>query len=116
MSVRAVLFVLFALAASAQSLRCDLAGYKPLPGLTTEIAGADLRVAWSGESNRNLRAVFAIRDAHPIVRELAIQGPSGWITLARDLTPEFDVVSGRRRVSNQQLNPLKALNIPMTPE
>ena len=103
--------------AQAQSLRCDLGSYKLQEGLKAEVAGADLRVTWSGERGAELRAVFTIRDAQPLVRELAVRrGASNWSVLARDLTPEFDVVSGRRRVSNQQLNPLKALNVAMTPE
>jgi hypothetical protein len=105
------------LVAQAQGLRCDLRSYKPQEGLKAEVAGADLRVTWSGERGTELRAVFTIRDAQPLVRELAVRREAGnWAVLARDLTPEFDVVSGRRRVSNQQLNPLKALNVAMTPE
>jgi len=80
----------------------------------------DLR--WQGEHGMELRAAFAIRDGQPLIRELAIQKPGAtqseksWTVLARDLTPEFEVVSGKRRVSQQQLNPLQALKIAITPE
>ena len=105
------------LGAQAQSLRCDLQSYKPQEGLKAEVAGAELRVTWSGERGTELRAVFTLRDSQPLVRELAVRrGVGHWVVLARDLTPEFEVVSGRRRVSSQQLNPLKALNVAMTPE
>src|SRR5450631_1070492 len=72
---------------------------------------------WQGERGAELRATFAIRDGQPVIRELAIQKAGGnWTVLARDLTPEFEVVSGKRRVSQQQLNPLQALKVAITPE
>ncbi len=37
-------------------------------------------------------------------------------SIARNLSPEFEVVSGQRRISEQQLAPLRALSIAITPE
>jgi hypothetical protein len=74
--------------------------------------------AWNGESGQQLRASFTIRDGNPIIVELAArQNPSTpWIVLGHDLAPEYDVVSGRRRLSEQQMAPLRNLNIKLTPE
>jgi hypothetical protein len=109
--------MLAALAASAQSLNCDLREYRPLDGLRASIANNELALTWQGERGEELRAAFAIRGGQPMIRELAIhKAGAAWSTLARDLTPEFDVVSGRRRLSEQQMAPLRALGIKLTPE
>jgi hypothetical protein len=102
---------------AAQSANCDLSSYKSLDGIKAENSANGLIVTWSGERGAELRAIFAIRDNRPIVRELAARAAGGsWAVLGRDLVPEFDVVSGRRRVSQQQLSPLQALKVEMTPE
>ena len=113
----AILLLLAALAASAQTLNCDLREYHQADGLRAAMANNELQLTWQGERGEELRAAFAIRDAQPTIRELAIHRPgAAWSTLARDLTPEFDVVSGRRRLSEQQMAPLRALGIQLTPE
>ncbi len=43
--------------------------------------------------------------------------PDGtWAVLGSDLTPEFEVTSGRRRISEQQLAPMRQLGLKLTPE
>jgi len=104
-------------AAQCQNLNCDLREYKPVDGLTAQVAAGGLQVRWEGERGNELRADFAIRDAQPIVHGLAIRsGQGNWRNLASDLTPEFDVTTGRRRISEQQLNPLRGLKLRLTPE
>jgi hypothetical protein len=74
-------------------------------------------VTWQGERAQTLRAAFVVVAGQPLVRELAAR-PNGrsWVVLATDLIPEFEVVSGRRRISEQQLEPLRALKVNLTPE
>ena len=36
--------------------------------------------------------------------------------LGRNLTPEFEITSGVRRLSEQQIAPLRELNVKLTPE
>ena len=49
------------------------------------------------------------------MRELAIRRAEGvWTTLATNVTPEFRVTSGVRRISNQQLAPLRGLGVKLT--
>src|SRR6202158_3427671 len=105
-------------AAQCQSLNCDLREYKPVDGLTAQVAAGTLQVTWEGERGQELRAEFTIRDAQPMVHALAIRssGQGDWRNLASDLTPEFDVTSGRRRMSEQQLKPLRDLKLRLTPE
>ena len=102
--------------AAGQQLNCDLSGYKPQPGLTAQLRGGALELAWQGERQNQLRAAFTIRGGQPIVQELAVRRSGGrWILLGRDLTPEFELTSGVRRLSTQQVAPLKELGIELTP-
>ena len=101
----------------AQSLNCDMREYRPVEGLKATASATGLEVTWDGERTQQLRAEFGIRNGQPTVLELAVRnGPRRWIMLAHDLTPEFDVTSGRRRMSEQQLEPLRQLKARITPD
>jgi hypothetical protein len=96
---------------------CDLKDYKPLDGLTASMDGDLLTVSWQGAQDQQLRAEFTIREGQPVVHQLAARkGQGNWIVLGKDLSPEFQVTSGVRRLSEQQAGPLRALNIAITPE
>ena len=103
-------------AALAQT--CDFQDYQPADGLKAEMqAGGAVAFSWQGEREQQLRAQFQIRDGQPMVRELAVsKGQGNWIVLGRDLSPEFEVTSGMRRMSEQQAEPLRALKIALTPD
>ncbi len=118
LSIRLSLALVLTLAAGlADPLSCDLSAYKEAPGLKAEVTGDLLRFTWQGERGEQLRADFTIRGGQPMVRELAARKGSGsWIVLGRDLTPEFQVTSGVRRLSEQQMQPLRELKIQFTPE
>ncbi len=113
-------FLLVALtvgAAMGQSLNCDLHEYKPLDGLKAEIRNGVLELSWQGARSQELRAAFAIRDGQPTIAELAARKAAGpWINLGKNLTPEFEVTSGKRRLSEQQMAPLRKLGIQFTPD
>src|SRR5262249_58830709 len=57
-------------------------------------------------------AAFTLRNGQPVISELGIRNT----VLARNLSPEFEVTSGVRRLSEQQMAPLRALGIALTPE
>ena len=100
----------------AQSLHCNLQGYKAIDGAKAEATGSSLTLTWQGEGGQQLRAQFTLRDGQPVVEELAArQGTGGWIVLGKNLTPDFQVTTGRRRISGAQRNQLKKLNLD-TPE
>ncbi len=102
--------VVFAVSLPLSAVNCDLSAYKASPGLTAVHAGADLRVVWAGASGEELRASFGVDERTPRVRELAARKAGGaWVTLGRDLLPEFRVTAGLRRISRQQLQPLELL-------
>jgi hypothetical protein len=112
---RALLPLAFCLSASAQV--CDFKDYKPTDGLKAEMSSGVIEINWQGYSDQQLQARFAVRSGQPTILELAARKGSGnWIVLGRDLTPEFEVTSGVRRMSEQQAAPLRALHIQVTPE
>ena len=101
----------------ADPIRCDLSAYQAQPGLTATVADDILTITWEGDRDNVLRLRLVIDKGVPTIRALAIQ-PSGgaWRTVATDMTPVFRVVSGVRRVTQQQTEPLERLGVPLTAE
>lgn len=94
------------------SPNCNLREYTPQQGLNAVTAPGELVVTWQGEHNEPLRASFSIRDGAPMIHQLAVRK----VVLATDLTPEYWVTSGKRRLSEQQMAPLRKLRIALTPD
>lgn len=95
---------------AAQSMNCDLAAYKEQPGLRAGVLGDVLRVEWRGAGDTQLRAAYRVVNGEPVIAELAVRKPGGaWAVLGRDLKPEFQVTAGKRRITEQQLSPLRRL-------
>lgn len=101
----------------ANAISCDVKDYKTGIGPVAKVEGDLVTVTW-GQPGGTARASFVIQNGQPLIRELAVRAKDGtWRTLARDLTPEFEVTSGIRRISNQQLAPLiQELHKEITPE
>ena len=100
----------------AQNANCDLHNYKPQEGLKAVANDGVLELAWDGRKGEQLRASFTIREGHPTVSELAARKSGKWIILGRNLTPEYQVTTGHRRLSEQQMAPLRKLGVQFTPE
>jgi hypothetical protein len=102
---------------AASPLACDLAEYKSAAGLTAAVAQDQLVVNWRGERGTELRARYAIADGQPMIRDLAVRKAGAtWATLGEDLKPEYRVVTGVRRMSTQQADPLRAAGVELTPD
>ena len=99
----------------AGSVNCSVSQYKASQGLTAAVEQDSLLVSWSGQNGADLRARYAIDDGQPVVRELSVRKAGGqWTTLGRNLTPEYHVVSGVRRMADDQANPLRAAGVELT--
>jgi hypothetical protein len=97
--VRGSIIFLAISAAPALAVNCDLREYKVQAGLTAELVEDTLRVGWQGEREQELRAIFGIRAAQPVIVELAAKKSGGnWTVLGQNLQPEFEVTSARRRI------------------
>src|SRR5258708_12750780 len=101
----------------ADSLHCNLSQYKASQGLTATVEQDWLLVSWTGQNGTDLRARYAVDGGQPVIRELAVKKTGGaWTTLGKNLTPEYHVVTGIRRMADDQANPLKAAGIELTEE
>src|SRR6185437_9391109 len=97
--------------AAAQTVKCDMSGYKSSDGLRAEAIPGGVAFTWSGERGQQLRAAFALRDGQPIVTELAARkGTGAWVALGKNLEPEFQVTTGRRRMSKTEKDILVRLH------
>lgn len=104
-------------ATAPDPLRCDLSGYRAAPGLAAAVAADALTLTWDGTGDDELRLGLTIEAGVPTLHELAVRMKAGaWSVIAANLKPEYRVVSGLRRVTEQQLQPLEALGVAITPE
>jgi hypothetical protein len=118
MKSRHLLFtmVVFPVFAVAQNLKCDLGGYKPVDGVKAEVKGGSVALSWNGENGEQLVAEFALRNGQPVVVQLAARKAGGaWTVLGKDLTPDFEVSTGKRRISTTQTGMMSKLKTD-TPE
>ena len=99
------------------SLNCDLGGYRSQSGLTATVAESQLVVTWKGARDAELRARYGIDNGQLLVRDLAVRkGTAAWATLGENLKPEYRVVTGVRRMSTQQADPLRQAGVELTPD
>ena len=99
----------------ASPLVCDLTAYAPIGGITAHVLGDVLLVQWPGAEDERLRLGLSIVNGTPIIDELAIRDESQtWVTIATDAKIEFKITEGLRRISNQQLSPLRNLGVELT--
>jgi hypothetical protein len=102
--------------ALADPLTCNLSGYKAQSGLTAAVSDNTLALTWEGEKSEEVRMRLSVESGTPTIKEIAVRGKGGqWTTLASNVTPEYRVVSGLRRATDQQLKPLQDLKVPITP-
>ena len=117
---RACLTLALALVAAAASaappLDCDLSDYERQPGLTADLEGEALTVTWDGDRGGQVRLRFGLEDGTPVL-DMALRPDGGaWRTFARGVRPEVRVVSGVRRATQQQTEPLEELGVALTAE
>jgi hypothetical protein len=104
-------FVLCGSSVAAQNMSCNLQDWKGIAGVTVSANRDNVEVSWPSEQGQQNRARFAVRDGQPVVAELAARKPGGtWIVLGKDLAPDFQVTTGRRRISTTELDILKKLH------
>ena len=109
--------VLAAAIVSADPLTCNLTGYKSTAGLTAALADNVLTVTWDGDRNQEVRLRFAVDRGTPTIQELAVRKKGGqWTILATNAIADYRIVSGVRRMSNQQMSPLRGLGVDLTSE
>ncbi len=120
LAVAAVLGI--AAAAQADPLKCDIRsaagpGAPEVSGLEATQGRDVLTLAWNGDARQQVRLRLEVRSSVPTIRELSVRSAAGrWHIVAANVTPEFRIATGLRRISNQQLQPLRALGVELTSE
>jgi hypothetical protein len=104
-------------AAQTSPLTCDLSGYARRPDANARLADGVLALEWAGTADERVSLRLALRAGAPIIDELALlpRGSTEWVTIGEDLGFELRIVEGLRRISNQQLAPLRELTVELTP-
>jgi hypothetical protein len=116
MFLAAIVALSAASSAAADSLTCDLSGYTATAGLNAALEQDMLVVTWTGDPGTELRVQYGINAGQPLIRDLSVRKRGGaWATLGQNLVPEYYVVSGVRRMTTQQGQPLRDLGIDITP-
>jgi len=99
---------LLAARASADPLTCNLSAYAASPGLAATCTTTEVTLTWTGQKTDQLRMRLAINGGTPTIADLAIRKPGGaWTSVASNLTPEYRVVSGWRRLDQEAYPELK---------
>lgn len=99
----------------AGDLHYDLTEYSEQPKIKAVVSGDFLDVTWEGREKTQLRLQLTIEQGAPVLKELAVRSDGhNWRTICNDVTPEYRVVSGVRRVTQQQTEPLVEMGIPLT--
>ena len=101
----------------ADQVSCNMSAYKAQAGLTAAADGSSLIVTWNGEGDQEVRLRLVVNGGTPTLEEIALRrGTGDWSPLAINVTPDYSVVTGLRRMSSQQLEPLYGLGVKMTQE
>jgi len=109
-----VLFVQFNFAAITN---WDLSRYEAQEGLTAELDEGSLKVQWEMGEGCEGKLRFAVEQGIPVIKELALKSANeDWMNVATELRPEFTVVSGIRRATLQQMEPLADMGVEITDE
>src|SRR5262245_62639147 len=116
-AIAMVLLAVSTAAASAQVLQCNLSGFTPTTGIAASMTPDTLTVTWDGDQGQEARLRFGIVNGTPTIRDVAVRTKNGaWKIAGSNMTPDFRVVAGLRRVTEQQLQPLRGLKVDITPE
>ncbi len=104
--------------AAQSALSCDLSGYTRRADMTARLSGPVLAIEWAGTGNERVSVRLGIRGGAPYIAELALRSGSSreWSPVVSDVGFEFRIVEGLRRISNQQLAPLRGLGVDLTQE
>jgi hypothetical protein len=103
--------------AQSPGIACRVDGFNPSADFELNQESDALTLSWSGAEEERLRLSLAIVEQEPTIRELALRrGNSDWVGVLENAKFDYKIVEGLRRISNQQLAPLRDLGVELTPE
>src|SRR5581483_45477 len=107
--------LIWVLPAKADPVSCNLSDYRAQAGIAAGREGDDLVLTWNGDRDQEVRLRLSIVDGRPILKEIALRRQGAqWQPVATGMSPDYSVMTGLRRMSNQQLEPLYGLGVKIT--
>lgn len=101
--------------AEGDALRCNLDAYQPSANIQVAAVDGLLSLNWNGSNEQQLSMQLGLDSGEPIIKTLQLRSAAvPWVTLLTDSRIEYKIVEGLRRISNQQLAPLRSLGIELT--
>ena len=100
-----------------QQVVFNTSDYQVQQGIDLSIVDSTATVTWDGQNNHEFLLRFNVVGGMPTFETLSVRSTKGaWKNIASYFQPVFNVVSGLRRVTQQQTEPLEKLGIPLTAE
>lgn len=115
----AVLFCTLPKLAQSQEapLACSLENFQFSADIKVANNPEGLLLSWSGDAGQQLQMLLSVEQREPVIKSLQLRrSTSPWVTLLTDSHLEYKIVEGVRRISNQQLAPLRSLGVELTQE
>lgn len=97
-------------ALAGDSLSCRFDRYAASGAVRAAASPNAVDVSWTGADSQKLTMRLGVTGGKPMIEQLAINGQ----TVIENAGIEFRVTTGYRRISEQQLEPLKELGVPLT--
>jgi hypothetical protein len=91
---------------------CKVSAVTQASGIAAAPTGSGVELRWRGQGGDALVLNLAIDGAAPKIAALSVNGAQ----VVSDAEIWFDIKSGMRRITNQQLEPLRKLGVPITQE
>ncbi|SVA37347.1 uncharacterized protein METZ01_LOCUS90201 [marine metagenome] len=104
-------------AQSQEALQCQMENFQSASPIRVTQSELGIQLDWHGSDSQQLRLLIAVEAGEPVIKSLQLQaGDDQWTTLLTDSRFEYKIVEGLRRISNQQLNPLRELAVEFSDE
>jgi len=99
------------------ALQCNLGSYSPSVAIQVANSRAGLSLIWNGQDDQQLQMLMTLTEGEPVISSLAMRSAAvPWTTVLENARIEYRIVEGFRRISNQQLAPLRNLGVELTQE
>ena len=103
--------------AMPEGLQCNLDSYSPSVAIQVANNRGELSLTWNGQNDQQLQMLINVVEGEPIISSLAMRDAVvPWTTVLEEARLEYRIVEGFRRISNQQLTPLRNLGVELTQE
>jgi len=97
--------------------QCNLEQYQPSAAIQVANNRNGLSVTWNGKDDQQLQMLLVIEQGEPVIRSLDMRNATlPWARVLTNAQIEYKIVEGFRRISNQQLSPLRSLGVEFTQE